>query len=189
MYLGKNPDSFSCQPISLNGGPLEFVSEWKYLGVTLTSDNGFYCSAKKPRSSFYCSVNSVLNVMRKPSQVVLMKLLYSICVPIVTYACDVATYHYKEKQSLHVAVNDAIRRIYSYDRWESVKTLHESLGYLSVTQMFAERKESFKNNLSRSVILFLLLCRFYLDFVFCVACCMLLRQNLMRIKTHIISHI
>ena len=111
MYLGKNPDSFSCQPITLNGDPLEFVSEWKYLGVTLTSDNGFYCSAKKPRSSFYCSVNSVLNVMRKPSQVVLMKLLYSICVPILTYACDVATYHYKEKQSLHVAVNDAIRRI------------------------------------------------------------------------------
>ena len=149
MYLGKNPDLFSCQPITLNGDPLEFVSEWKYLGVTLTSDNGFYCSAKKPRSSFYCSVNSVLNVMRKPSQVVLMKLLYSICVPILTYACDVATYHYKEKQSLHVAVNDAIRRIYSYDRWESVKTLRESLGYLSVTQIFAERKESFENNLSR----------------------------------------
>ena len=148
MYFGKNPNSFSCQPITLNGDPLEFVSEWKYLGVTLTSDNGFYCSAKKIRSSFYSSVNSVLNVMRKPSNRVLMKLLYSICVPIVTYACDVATYHYKEKDSLHVALNDAIRRIFTYERWESVKNLRESHGYQSITQIFAERKNCFEGNLS-----------------------------------------
>ena len=35
MYFGKKFDSFSCSSITLNNAPLEFVSEWKYLGVLL----------------------------------------------------------------------------------------------------------------------------------------------------------
>ena len=76
-----------------------------------------------------------------------MKLLYSICVPNLTYACEVAHYHYKEKESLHVALNDAIRRIFSYHRWESIKSLRESFGYLSVTEIFAKMKAKFESQL------------------------------------------
>ena len=149
MYFGKNYESFNCSPILLNGAPLEFVSQWKYLGVLLNSDTRFTCSVKKCRSAFYRSSNTILNVLRGPSEVVLMKLLYSTCVPIITYACDVVEYHHKEMQSLHVALNDAIRKIFTYNRWESVKTLRESLGYLSVTELFARRKRSFEHHLPR----------------------------------------
>ena len=76
-------------------------------------------------------------------------LLYSICVPNVTYASDVVNYHYKEKNSLHVAVNDAIRRIFSYNRWESIRDLRIDNGYLSVTEIFANRKRSFEERLSK----------------------------------------
>ena len=37
-----------------------------------------------------------------------MKLFYSICVPIITYASDVVEYHSRDLESLHVAVNDEI---------------------------------------------------------------------------------
>ena len=76
-----------------------------------------------------------------------MKLLYSICVPIITYASDVIDYPHRELESLHVAVNDAIRKIFSYHRWESIRTLRMSLGYLSVTEIFAKRKKSFESKL------------------------------------------
>ena len=79
--------------------------------------------------------------------VLTMNLLFSICVPIITYACDVAVFHYREKESLHVAVNDAIRKIFSYNRWESIRTLRESLGYQSVTEIFAKRKHTFESQL------------------------------------------
>ena len=75
-----------------------------------------------------------------------MKLLYSACVPIITYASDVITFPCKEMRSLHVAVNDAIRKIFSYHRWESIRTLRESLGYLSITDIFAKRKRIFENH-------------------------------------------
>ena len=42
-----------------------------------------------------------------------MKLMYNTCVPIVTNTCEVTTYYGKEMESLHVAVNDAIRQIFS----------------------------------------------------------------------------
>ena len=58
---------------------LEFVKEFKYLGVLIKSEEGFFCSGKKPRTAFYRSSNSVLNVIKKPSQPVLMELLYTIC--------------------------------------------------------------------------------------------------------------
>ena len=147
MYFGKSFESFSCAPILLNGVPLEFVHEWKYLGVLLKSGKSSTCSSRKSRCSFYRSANSILNVLNGPSEIVQMKLLYSTCVPIVTYASDVITFPCKEMQSLHVAVNDAIRKIFSYNRWESIRTLRESLGYFSITEIFAKRKRSFDTRL------------------------------------------
>ena len=137
MYFGKGYESFSCTPIHLNGIALEFVNEWKYLGVLIISGKNFTSSSKKSRCSFFRSTNSILNVLRGPSEVVQMKLLYNVCVPIITYASDVAIFPHKEMKTLHVAVNDAIRRIFSYQRWESIKSLRESFGYLSITELFA----------------------------------------------------
>ena len=147
MYFGKNFETFYCAPILLNGMQLEFVKEWKYLGVMLKSDKSFICSAKKPRGAFFRSANSILSTLRGPSNRVLMKLLYSICVPIITYAAGVVEYHHSEQESLHVAVNDAIRRIFSYNRWDSIRDLRDSYGYSSVTHIFAERKKSFEKQL------------------------------------------
>ena len=149
MYFGKKFDSFSCASITLNDVSLEFVSEWKYLGVLLKSDARFTCSAKKCRNAFYRSSNSIINTLHGPSELVQMKLLYSFCVPIITYASDVVIFHNKEMESLHVAVNDAIRKIFSYNRWESIKVLRESLGYLSVTEIFAKRKKSFESKFTQ----------------------------------------
>ena len=133
MYFGKDFDSYSCVPITLNGGALEFVHKIRYLGVIIKSDRNFSCSAKKPRSAYCRSSNSILNVIRSPNVDVQMKLLYSICIPNLTYACEVVSYDDNDMRSLHVAANDAIRKIFGYDRWQSIRTLRDSRGYSSVT--------------------------------------------------------
>ena len=46
MYFEKKFDSFERPSILLNGASLEFVSEWKYLGVLLRSDK-FYVFSKE----------------------------------------------------------------------------------------------------------------------------------------------
>ena len=138
MYFGKGFESPSFAPITLNGSPLEVVHEWKYLGVLVRA----LPAPLKNRVAL-----SIVAQIQSSSEHVLMKLLYSTCVLIVTYASDVITFPCKEMQSLHVAVNDAIRKIFSYHRWESIRTLRESLGYLSLTDIFAKRKRIFENRL------------------------------------------
>ena len=141
MYFGEDFNSFSCSPLFLNGKSLEFVREWKYLGVIVKSDKHFGSSVHKPRCAFYRSANSILNVLNKPSEDVQMKLLYSICVPCITYACDVVDYSSKDKQSLYVALNDAIRKVFGYDRWQSIKDIRESFGYPSITEICKKKKK------------------------------------------------
>ena len=144
MIFGK-PVQF--EPLYLNNVPITLVSECKYLGVHVLAGKEFSTSAKKPLSSFLCSANTILNVLRKPSEQVLLKLLYTNCVTILTYACEVKTYTGRVMMRLDVALNDCIRKIFSFNRWESTRELRRSFGYLSITEMFAKRQISFQSRL------------------------------------------
>ena len=89
------------------------------------------------------SANSVLSTIKRPNEQVLMKLLYSFSVPIITYACEVKEFSYSDMNDCNIALNDAIRRIFSYNRWESVRTLRQILGYQDLYTIFAVRRRKF----------------------------------------------
>ena len=76
-----------------------------------------------------------------------MKLLYTNCVPTLTYACGVKEYRYQDKQNCNVALNDAIRKIFSFNRWESVRTLRLSFGYGSLTEIVSATRRKFFDSL------------------------------------------
>ena len=63
--------------------------------------------------------------------------------PILTYACEVKHFSCSEMHECHVAINDAIRRIFSFNRWESIRHLRESFGYRDLYTIFSHRKRSF----------------------------------------------
>ena len=68
-----------------------------------------------------------------------MKLLYATFVSHLTYASDVIQYSVSQLQPLGVALNDCIRRIFTYNfysKCESVRYLRLRLGYLSLTEIF-----------------------------------------------------
>ena len=92
-------------------------------------------------------MNSILNVLKKPDVLVQMHLLYTNCVPILTYACSVKEYPSREMMDCNTAVNDAIRKIFSYNRWESVRELRNGCGYKSLTEIFAIAKSKFHGSL------------------------------------------
>ena len=72
-----------------------------------------------------------------------MKLLYTYCVPILSYAAEVKYFSSADMHKCTVALNDCIRRIFSYNRWESVRTLREQLGYRDLTVIFAMSRRNF----------------------------------------------
>ena len=119
-----------------------------FLGVHVVEGKDFSTSHIKPLIKFRSSANTILNVYHKPSEQILMKLLYAICIPNLTYAADVIEYSVKQMHTLNVAHNDCIRRVFGYNRWESVRFLRLSFGYPSITDIFHQRSRRFDARLS-----------------------------------------
>ena len=74
-----------------------------------------------------------------------MNLLFSNCVPILTYGCETVEFSASDMRTFNIAINDAIRKIYSYQRWESVRDLRQSAGFPSIYDIFSRRSEAFLN--------------------------------------------
>ena len=110
--LSRTPSSLS--KISLQGISLEYVSKGKYLGFYIVSSIHFKLSIHEDLCNFFASANSILNSMTKPKENVLMQLLFSNCVPRLTYGAAVKDLSASEKQQVNVAVNNGIRRIFKF---------------------------------------------------------------------------
>ena len=72
-----------------------------------------------------------------------MNLMYTNCVPILTYACEVKSYTSREMTRFDVALNDCIRKIFTFNRWESTRELRRSFGYDSILEIYAKRQRNF----------------------------------------------
>ena len=144
MLFGKIT-SASCAPLKMYSKDLDVVKEYRYLGVTVVGGETISFSTLRPLMRFRCSANTILNAPTTSSEIVSMKLLYTICVPNLTYACEALNYTVAQFQPLNVAINDSLRKIFGYNRWESVRYLRQLLGYPSLTDIFHSRLQKFKN--------------------------------------------
>ena len=77
----------------------------------------------------------------------MLQLSHSCCIPILSYASAVKEYPTRQLQDCTKAINDAVRLIFGYDRWESVRTLRESFGYKSLVELFQKAEMKFDASL------------------------------------------
>ena len=151
MIIDSSAVNYDCYaPLRLNDSPLEFTHEYKYLGITICSEKGRLFPATQTIRSFHRAANSILHSHVKPDERVLLRLLYSNCVPIVTYACSVKEFSSSDMYKCHVAVNNAIRRIFSFATWQSIRHLRIQYGYKSIYELFAAAQSKFMLNASNS---------------------------------------
>ena len=122
VFSKKKRDLSLLAPVYLNGETVEYVHSIK------------------------CT-NSILNVLQKPSEEVSMQLLNTNCVPILTYASAVKVFSAKEMTMCTVALNDAIQKIVTFNRWESVRSLRENFGYKSLYDIFAIASRKFRETI------------------------------------------
>ena len=88
--------------------------------------------------------------MTRPRENVLMQLLYSNCVPKLTYGAavkDLTAAEQAEQHQMNVALNNAVRRIFGFRRWESIRQLREYYNHQSIEVMFAKARWRFDASL------------------------------------------
>ena len=148
MIFGKGRENLDWVSFTLLGKRLDIVNTWKYLGVTVISDKFFLCTCKEELTSFYRSVNSVLNIhVGRPSDDIMMRILYSVCVPTLLYACEVKDLCSGDMTKVNSAVNNAIRKIFGFSYWQGVREMRQLFNYESVTEIFAKRRTNFLRSL------------------------------------------
>ena len=150
MIVGKPLLESNFSSLFLNDHPLDFVNDYKYLGVELRGGKSLSFSPLATIRSFHRAANSILYSRVKPDSSVLMRLLYTNCVPIVTYACAVREFSAADMSRCHVAINNAIRKIFSFAVWQSICHIRISYGYDSIYEIFSAAKAKFLANASSS---------------------------------------
>ena len=146
MVFGKTLKEVTFSPLHIHNCRLDYVSQLRYLGVTLAAGDSFSFSAESDLRSFYRAINSILCRSNGPSEQILMKLLYTNCIPILTYACASKEFSSSEMS----ACNSAIGRIFSFSRTESIRQLRELFGYKSLYEIFNTAKDRFSKATSSS---------------------------------------
>ena len=142
--------SITIKPLTMYNRELEVVDELRYLGVSVVSGKEFSVGITSTVRKFRCASNTILNAHRKSSEPVLLKLIYAVAVPILTYACETLPLNCRQLNEMTVALNDVIRRVFSFNRWESVRHLRESFGYSSLTEIVYDSTERFFKMFSRT---------------------------------------
>lgn len=143
MVFGKASNAVSdLSCIDLNGRSIEFVSKCN-LGFYIESSNHFKLSYKEDLCGFFGSVNSLLTCMTRPKEHVLLQLLYSNCIPKLSYGAAVKDMTVAEMQQMNVSVNNVIRKIFGFRRWESIRFLREFYNHDSIEVIFAKARRRF----------------------------------------------
>ena len=151
VFSKKKVDTDSLQSVTLNNCPVDYVTSVKYLGVVIESNHWFCFSATNDVRTFYRAANSIWSALLKPPEDILMKLLCTNRVPILSYACDVKCFSAKDmrdSRDCNTAINDAVRKIFSFNRWESVRSLREGFNLKSIYEIFALSKQRFHDSLA-----------------------------------------
>ena len=130
-------------PLSLNNCQIDYISEWKYLGTTLKAGSRLTFTARPDLSAFFRATNSVLSSLSGAHEHTLVTLLYTNCVPVLSYACAVKEYSAAEMSMCNTAVNNALRKVFGFSRWESIRTLREIFGMKSLYDIFKTTQDKF----------------------------------------------
>ena len=114
---------------------LEYIQEWKYLGTTLVSGRTISFSARLDLSSLFRTTNSIIAALPNACEHVIVQLFYSNCVPILSYASEVKQYLASEMTNCNTAISNAMRRVFGFPDWRSIRVLREIFGFQSIYEI------------------------------------------------------
>jgi len=114
--------------LSTNSVSTAWVNSMKYLGIKLVSDKSLNIDISPVMQKFYAAVNAIFSHCKYVSEFTKLHLLI-ITLPMLMYGLNVIFLSQTQLMKLNFCWNRIYRKIISYFKWESVKTI----------QMFCER--------------------------------------------------
>lgn len=111
---------------------LPWVETLDYLGVKIVCDKSFKVDLSVIRRKFFVSVNTILSKCSLTSDLVKLSLLESYSLPILLYAVECLNLPNSQLYEVNSWWNSVYRKIFHYNKWESVRLLISCLGRLDL---------------------------------------------------------
>jgi hypothetical protein len=127
----------------INTHEIQWVNKIKYLGVTLQAGTKFSIDLSDTRRKFFISVNNILNKSKRASDMSKLQLIESHCLPILMYGIDGMNLPKSQLKDVNAWWNYVYRKIFNYNKWESVKELISLLNRLDVVHLVRLRRLMF----------------------------------------------
>ena len=127
------------QPMSLGTGQIDWVDSIKYLGVTITGGTKLGFNNSLVKQNFFAACNCIYAKAKHLDEIIHLMLQESYCLSILTYAVAVIKYSTKQEDELNACWNSVYRKLFGFNKWESVKSFICGLGRLDfhhITRIF-----------------------------------------------------
>jgi hypothetical protein len=115
---------------------LVWSKSMKYLGVNFISGLHSHCDIDYISRKFYCASNCIFAYSNSLPDLMQLYLQQSFCLPILQYVYGSLRLNETQLKSLNVCWNSVFRKIFKFNRWESVSVFINGLGYLNFTHMY-----------------------------------------------------
>ena len=89
-------------------------------------------------------INSFLFYTYDAEPHVLVSLLYSNCVPILTYACAVKEFSAADMSDCNLAINNVFEKIFGFREWQSIRYIRQYFEMKSIYELFHVAKDKFR---------------------------------------------
>jgi len=149
MLIG--PDKLGrIEPMIISGSQVQWVDKIKYLGITLSSAKRLTVDYKEIRRKFFVCVNTIFSKCKYTSDIVKLELLESQCLPILLYSIECLNLNDVQLREINSWWNSVYRKIFGYNKWESVKEIICLFGRLDVLHIVVMRRLKFIKRVSSS---------------------------------------
>lgn len=149
MQLGPN-SNLRLAPMHVGNVEIKWTTSLKYLGIKIVSDKMFKVDMNDTRRKFYASVNSILNKCKYASDFVKLHLMESQCLPVITYCIESLCLDSSQMKEINSWWNSVYRKIFGFNKWESVKELIYFLDRIDLHHLINLRRALFVKRLAAS---------------------------------------
>ena len=120
----------------LGANTISWCKSFKYLGMTLLAGQSVVVDDSLIKRKFYASCNAILSNSTGQSELTRLFLLEAYCLPLLTYCTMAMNVSQKVVNSFNVCWNMMYRRIFSFNKWESVSLFIAGIGRLNFSHVY-----------------------------------------------------
>ena len=153
---------YKVECMTLGSYRLSWTTVIKYLGVSFHAGRKLSIDTALIKRKFYASVNCILSKTRCMHEMVKLSLMEAHCLPVLLYSCTALSSTKQQLSELNVCWNSVYRRIFGFNKWESVRIFIAGLGRMNLISIHAHLCFKFHKSgiISKNVIYSSILKRF-----------------------------